>query len=160
MTDFDVTANDRSVSYTAVASQTIFPYDFPILTTDQIRVTRSRGGSPTILLEGSEYSVSGAGSSEFGNVTLVSASLVDDTILIEGRTPLTREGGFGNTAQIGSADLNGELDRLWMAMQEQARDLAAASLGIVDAEATLDEASYTRLVIQGRIAQFINTTVT
>lgn len=126
MSDIDITANDRFVSFTATASQTVFPYDFPIFDTNQITVRRTRASIQTTLTEGADYTVSGAGDPLFGNVTLTTGATVSDIIDIVGETPLTRSADYANTGTIPSEDINNEFERLYMILQEQERDFAFA----------------------------------
>lgn len=62
--------------YTGNGATTVYAYDFPIQATSQLRVIKGDTSSPpveTTLVEGVDYTVSGAGSASGGNVTLAVA---------------------------------------------------------------------------------------
>ena len=157
MTIGTIVANDRQKSYIAADGQTEFPYDFPIFTTDQLVISSTRAGVTTTLVETADYSVSGAGDQNFGTVTLAVGATAGDIILINGVTPIVRASGFLNTGVIGSQELNEDVDRALMVLQEQRRDIAGIVPGVPTGVAVIDSDTYQQLVIAMRTAQFAST---
>jgi len=66
------------VKYTATASQTVFPYSFVVFDEDDLVVYQNG----TALTISSDYTVSGVGSEDGGNVTLLTGATADDEIVI------------------------------------------------------------------------------
>ena len=122
MADIDITDNDARVSYVATAGQTVFPYDFPIFASTQIRVTRNRAGVETTLTLGSDYAVSDVGDEAGGDVTLVVGATLADVYLIERVSPIERLTDFQVGGAFKAAEVNRDLDYITMILQERARD--------------------------------------
>ena len=112
--------NDRRIQYTATASQTVFPYDFPIETNTELEVlqTVATTSVTTTLTLTTEYTVSGVGVAAGGNVTLVTGAAVNDIITITGETPLSRVTDFQQAGDFLAEELNDQLDSLVRIEQE------------------------------------------
>lgn len=122
MADIDITENDARVKYVASGGQTVFPYDFPIFDSAQIRVTRNRSAVETTLTLGADYSVSDVGDESGGDVTLAVGAVAADTYLIERVSPIERLTDFQVGGAFKAAEVNRDLDYITMILQERARD--------------------------------------
>ena len=120
-----VVANDRIAGpFDCTGGETVFSYDFKILSSGDITVIRLRGGGETVLVLGSDYTVSGVGSALGGNVTLTDAALEDDQVVIIGARPHARATDLVYSRALPPSSLNPELDSLQIQLAEIARDAA------------------------------------
>lgn len=90
---------------------TQFAYNFLLL--DAADLIVFVGGSPT-----TEFTVTGVGNSQGGNVifNIPPASGLD--VLIKRSTPYTRQTDYADNGDLLADVLNGDFDRLWLALQE------------------------------------------
>lgn len=111
------TVNDLPprVQYVATASQTVFPYPFPIFQ-DADLVVEVNGAEQTLT---THYTVSGAGDDTGGNVTLVTGATVGDIVTIYRDTVIERDSDFQLNGPMFSTSVNDELDKLTIIAQEQ-----------------------------------------
>ncbi|HQT98684.1 MAG TPA: hypothetical protein PK416_12555, partial [Thermodesulfobacteriota bacterium] len=72
--------------YIATALQTVFPYDFQILAAADLKVY----DDGTLLTLGVDYTISGAGTANGGNVTFVVGRTAGHTIFLRRQTPKTQ----------------------------------------------------------------------
>lgn len=120
----NIPVNDRRERFTASAGQTVFPYDFPVYALTDLRVTRLRGTAETVLVNGSDYAVSGAGQQAGGNVTLTAGAQAGDVIVIESAMPVQRQAQFSNGGALPAAGLEAEFNRVLIALQQFANLLS------------------------------------
>lgn len=132
-----IPANDRRELFTAGAAQTVFPFDFPLYAASDLRVVRTRGAASATLILGVDYAVAGAGEQAGGSITLASGSVAGDILLLDSAMPTGRTSSFADGGDLPAAGLNGEYNRLYIVLQQQARD-ALRSLSFPANEPTQD----------------------
>ena len=114
MTVLDNAPRDQ---YTATSGQTVFPYTFEIAAAGDIKVLQNG----TLIDQGAgagEYAVSGVGVDTGGNVTLVTGATTGDVLTIYRDMALERLTAYTNAGDFLAADVNNDLDRLWLALQQ------------------------------------------
>lgn len=120
-----VVANDRIAGpFVCTGGETVFSYDFKILSSGDITVKRLRGGGETVLVLGTDYAVSGVGEAVGGNVTLTVAATEDDEVTLIGARPHVRSTDLAYNRALPPATLNPELDSLQIQIAEIARNVA------------------------------------
>lgn len=125
MANFPITANDRRAGpYTAIAAQTVFPYDFPLYADSEIAVYRTRAGVTTLLTLNSDYTVGGIGAQAGGTVTLTAGAAAGDIITNVGDMPNARATDFQEGGDFRAETVNLELDRLTIQIQELVAQVA------------------------------------
>lgn len=102
------------VQYIASASQTVFPYPFPIFQ-DADLVVEANGAIQTLT---TQYTVSGEGDDLGGDVTFVTGRTAGDIITIYRATIIERDSDFQQNGPLFSASVNDELDKLIIIAQE------------------------------------------
>ncbi|MGL4397647.1 MAG: hypothetical protein ACRCS9_13990 [Hyphomicrobium sp.] len=126
-------ANDRLVPVIATAGQTIFFTDFRVDQVSDLEVWRRRAGAVALLVNGADYDVTLLGEASGCQVQLMAASLAGDEIVLAGVRLLGDSADFQLAGIFRSQDINGELDRLLMMVQELRRDVnRSVRLGITD----------------------------
>ena len=105
--------------YTATSGQTVFSYNFPIFEDSDILVYI---GS-TLQTITTDYTVSGAGTSAGGNVTLTSGASAGDVVTIYRDIPVARTTDYATGGALLAENLNDDLDRLVMMIQQVEYDL-------------------------------------
>lgn len=142
MTITTIAANDRrSGPFTATAAQTVFAYDFPIYDDADLTVRRTRAGTETTLVLDTDYTVTGVEEAAGGTIVLAVGATAADEITIDGTMAQVRSTAFVDGGDLLAADLNKELNRLVMLIQERDTEVgdvrevaeAAASEAYVDA---------------------------
>ncbi len=128
----------RMASATATAGQTAFPYTFPLIRADDIRVRRTRAGTTVTLSQSTDFTVSGVGNAAGGTVTLVAGSLAGDIIDIDGLAGLDRVTGVTSAGRFSSAQIDRDFDLALIRDQELRRDIN--DLGQVDVLAAVTQA--------------------
>jgi hypothetical protein len=113
-----VSENDRYKSYVATADQTVFVYDFPVITETSVGVIKNG----TELTYSTDYSVSGAGDDGGGNVTLTTGATEDDSIVIYGKTPYARTDYYTGT-YVNPTSANTSEEKIQFQIQQLNRDL-------------------------------------
>lgn len=126
-----ITISDTSprIQYTATASQTTFTVPFEFFNATDIKVINTNaGGVDTTLTYASspsgvtQYSVSGAGETGGGTITLGSGATLNDTYTIYRDLPIARSTDFPASGQFPIETLNTELDKIVAMMQQNERD--------------------------------------
>jgi hypothetical protein len=115
-----VPINDRRIQYVAIASQTIFPYDFEIFSEQEIEVIKTiaaTGASETLILT-NDYTVTNVGNDNGGDIVLNNGAAENDVITITGKTLVERNTDFNQAGNFLMSDLNDQLDRLTRISQE------------------------------------------
>lgn len=111
-----VTAATTRNDYTATSGQTVFAYTFTALAESDIVVLKN---GTTLTLGGSnDYTLSGIGSYG-GNVTLVVGATTGDVISIYLDMPIARTTNYQNSGDFLALDVNGDFDKLYIALQEE-----------------------------------------
>ena len=130
----DTTPRNR---YTASGGQTVFAYSFEIFEVGDIKVFNgstllSYAASPS---SASQYSVSGAGSSGGGNVTLGGGASAGDIITIVRDIPVKRTTDFPSSGPFVIESLNTDLDKM-VAMMGEREDELTRTIQLKDEDST------------------------
>tara|TARA_Y100000310_G_scaffold86464_1_gene83345 strand:- start:639 stop:2216 length:1578 start_codon:yes stop_codon:yes gene_type:complete len=107
------------VQYTATGSQTVFAYSFPIFVDSDLKVYI---GS-TLKSLTTHYTVSGAGTTAGGNVTLGTGATAGDIVTIYRDLPVSRTTDYQTGGDLLAETLNDDLDKVVMMAQQNERDL-------------------------------------
>jgi len=105
--------------YTATSGQTVFSYNFPIFNDSDLKVYI---GS-TLQTITTNYTVSGAGTTSGGNVTLTSGASYGDVVTIYRDLPVSRTTDYATGGALLAENLNDDLDKLTMMIQQIEYDL-------------------------------------
>ena len=128
MTVADNTSRDQ---YTATSGQTVFPYTFEIFNKDDVVVVQNS----TTLSEGTDYTVSGVGNNNGGNITFTSGATAGDTITLYRDMAYERTTDYQTSGDFLAAEVNADFDRLWLAVQQNEEvDTRAVRKPITDAD--------------------------
>jgi hypothetical protein len=100
--------------YTATNAQTAFTYSFPIFADGDLKVYI---GS-TLKTLATDYTVSGAGTSSGGTVTLVTGANTGDVVTIVRDIPIARSSDYQTGGALLSETLNDDFDKLVMMAQQ------------------------------------------
>ena len=124
-----VNDNTPRVQYTASASQTVFAYPFAIFEDADLKVYLTPTGSNAddssdILVLTTNYTVSGAGTTAGGNVTLVVAATSGDIITISRDIAVERTTDYQNLGDLASSSFNDDFDKTVMMIQQNESQLA------------------------------------
>jgi hypothetical protein len=112
----DLTPRDQ---YTATNLQTVFTYSFPIFNNSDLKVYI---GSTEQTLT-TDYTVSGAGTSNGGEVTLVTGATTGDIVTVYRDLPVERTTDYATGGALLAENLNDDLDKLAMMIQQVEFDL-------------------------------------
>jgi hypothetical protein len=117
-----LTAATTRNDYTATSGQTVFPYTFTALSDTDIKVVKN---GVTLTLGGSnDYTVSGIGSYG-GNVTLNVGATKGDTLSVYLDMPIDRTTNYQNSGDFLAADVNGDVNKSYIALQQMATSILA-----------------------------------
>jgi len=119
----DLTPRDQ---YTATSGQTVFTYSFPIFSDSDLKVYV---GS-TLKTLSTHYTVSNAGTSSGGNVTFGSGLSAGDIITIYRDLPVARTTDYATGGALLAENLNDDLDKLVMMVQQQEDQLKNNTLTV------------------------------
>jgi len=126
-----ITISDTSprVQYTATSGQTTFSVPFEFFDDDDIVVINTNAGGVDTTLnkaatpsDASQYSVSGAGETGGGSITLGAGATLNDIYTIYRDLPIARSTDFPNSGTFPIETLNTELDKIVAMMQQNERD--------------------------------------
>ena len=108
--------------YTATSGQTVFPFTFEIFDKGDVVVLKNG----TALSEGTNYTVSGVGNDNGGNITLTVGATAGDILTIYRDMAYQRTTDYQTSGDFLAQEVNDDFDRLWLAVQqnEQANDRA------------------------------------
>lgn len=128
MTVANTTSRDQ---YTATSGQTVFPYTFEIFDKDDVVVIQNS----TTLAEGTNYTVSGVGNNNGGNITLTVGATAGDTITVYRDMAYQRLTDYQTSGDFLAQEVNDDFDRLWLAVQQNEEvDSRAVRKPITDAD--------------------------
>lgn len=114
------------VRYVATAAQTAFVVPFEFADNAHLEVYRNG----TKLTLSTQYTLTGAGNTGGGTMTLVSAAALNDDILIVRNIPKERQGDFPVSGIFDVESLNSQLDRHVMMMKDTDTRLDRRVLGL------------------------------
>ena len=117
-----VTGATTRNDYIASAGQTVFAYTFQILLDSDIKVIKNG----TALTLNNDYTVSGAGVSGGGNVTLISGASLSDAVSIILAMPIDRTTEYQNAGDFLASDVNGDFDKGYIALNQLQTDVSRA----------------------------------
>lgn len=121
--------------YVSSASQTAFDYDFPIFEEDNLVVY----DNDDIMVLSTDYTVSGEGDDNGGTVTFLSGRTAGHIITIYRDVPIARTTDFAQNGPRRSSDINDELDRITMWMQQlETRVSRAVRLSLLNPQASTE----------------------
>jgi len=124
-----VTSTITRKDYTLDGVVLIYPYDFKIFSATDLEVKKlSVGGIETTLTLTTDYSVTGAGTENGGNVVLVSAGTSGETLVIRRNIPLTQPTSFRNQRDFFAERHEDAYDRATMQIQQQTEEANRAVL--------------------------------
>jgi len=120
-----ISDTEPRVQYTATSGQTSFSVPFEFFTVNDIKVYNgssllSYNASPS---SASQYSVSGAGVSGGGSITLGGGATLNDVITIYRDLAIARSTDFPTSGAFQISSLNDELDKIIAMCQQLERDL-------------------------------------
>jgi len=118
-----VTAATTRNDYVATSGQRVFAYTFTALLESDIKVLKN--GTALALGESNDYTLSVVGTYG-GNVTLTSDAVTGDKIAIYLDMPLSRTTNYQNSGDFLALDVNGDFNKLWLAIQQGTTDLIRA----------------------------------
>lgn len=115
--DFVIPAVPRRVQYTATASQTVFPIPFRFFQDSDVKV---KINSSLTAVSPSEYTITGAGENNDGELTFDTGQTGGDLITIYSESAIQRTTNFQNSGEWTAANVNDEFNRLTTFIQEVA----------------------------------------
>lgn len=122
--------NSARVQYTATAGQTVFAVPFEFFENADLKIIKN--GSQLTLT--SDYTITGAGVTGGGAITLVSGALLGDIITIVRDIAVKRVTDFPLSGPFNIEALNTDLDRLTAIAQEAETQLDARVLRLADSD--------------------------
>jgi hypothetical protein len=140
--------------YTATSGQTVFTVPFEFFENSDLKVYKNS----TLLTLTTNYTVTGAGVTNGGSITLVSGATAGDIVTIVRDVPVKRVTDFPTSGPFNVDALNSDLDRLTaMVQQQEALDGRSLRLDQFDTPNTLNTlpAKADRV---GRVLQFNSST--
>ena len=117
-----VTAATTRNDYVATSGQTVFAYTFTALLNSDIKVLKN---GTALALGSGINSITGIGTYG-GNVTLTAGAITGDKIAIYLDMPLSRTTNYQNSGDFLALDVNGDFNKLWLAIQQGTTDLIRA----------------------------------
>lgn len=122
------TINDGLLQTTTVGGETSIDFDFPIYTTADLEVIRTRGGVDTTLVLTTDYTIAASELNDptGGVITLTSAAVAGDIYTCRSNIQEARSADFQQGGDFFSATVNSELDRIIRITQQLRRDLDRA----------------------------------
>lgn len=132
------------IQYVASGGQTVFPYPFPIFDDSDLVVDVDG----VVLVITTNYTVSGAGDDNGGNVTLTAGATAGQVVTIYRDIAIARDTDFQQNGPWRSAAINDELDR--MTLIDQQLELATTRALRVNVN---DEADFDDLVLPSASAR-------
>ena len=136
-----ISDTEPRVQYTATAGQTTFSVPFEFFTVSDIKVFNGTSeltynASPS---SASQYSVSGAGVSGGGSITLGGGATLNDVITIYRDLAIARSTDFPTSGAFQIESLNTELDKIIAMCQQLERDLKFSPKAAATTSNTYDQ---------------------
>lgn len=106
----------------ATGSSPDFTYDFLVLQKSDMTVTAN--GVP---VQQSDFSITGLGEDNGGIVSILTGNPAPGTVMrLARQVPLSRDTDYQQSGEFRAKTVNDDVDRLWMALQDNARDSIGA----------------------------------
>jgi len=119
-----VSTTTSKVSYSGNGSTTAFSVGFYFLATSDLKVTlRSAAGVETVKTLGTDYSVTGAGVTSGGTVTMTTAPATGTTLVVSRNAPLTQTVDYQPNDPFPANTHEQALDKLTMITQQMQEQL-------------------------------------
>ena len=112
-----VADNTSRNQYTATSGQTVFAYTFEIVDKGDIVVLQNG----TTLSEGTNYTVSGVGAQNGGNITLTVGATTGDVMTIYRDMAYSRTQNYADSGDFLASEVNSDFDNLWLAGEQTNR---------------------------------------
>ena len=153
-----VTSTTARVSYAGNGSTKTFSVPFYFLDASHLRVTkRSSAGVETTYALTTNYTVTGAGSSSGGSITLTSetaAPASGETVVISRNVPLTQETDYQSNDDFPAETHERALDKIVMSNQQQQQDIERSVKFPVSDSPSLNMVLPTSSVRAGKLVKF------
>ena len=148
----DIIINDVSsrAQYIVTSSQSSFTYPFPILSSSDLKVYVGT----TLKSENTDYIVSGIGSEAGGAVVFPAGQSNGAIITIYRDMPVSRTTDYQTGGDLAAANLNEDLDRLTMMVQQQEEELQNNTIKVDQFDEQTDLTLPLKNVRKGRILGF------
>ena len=115
-----VADNTSRNQYTATSGQTVFAYTFEIVDKGDIVVLQNG----TTLSEGTNYTVSGVGAENGGNITLTVGATTGDVMTIYRDMAYSRTQSYADSGDFLASEVNTDFDNLWLAGEQTNRSFS------------------------------------
>lgn len=153
-----VTSTTARVSYAGNGSTKTFSVPFYFLDASHLRVTkRSSAGVETTYALTTNYTVTGAGSSSGGSITLTSGTAAPasgETVVISRNVPLTQETDYQSNDDFPAETHERALDKIVMSNQQQQQDIERSVKFPVSDSTSLNMVLPTSSVRAGKLVKF------
>lgn len=115
-----VSSATATATYTGNGTTTAFTVPFHFLVDGDVKISQKSAatGAVSVLTLGTDYSLTGAGSTSGGTATLVTAPATGDTIYIERNVPEVQETSYPEGGPFPAASHEKAMDRLTMIAQQ------------------------------------------
>lgn len=121
------TSDARSGPYSTAGGNTIYDYDFLVRDAGHLTVIRaSADGAETLLSHPADFTATGIGEADGGQITLTATPAADNTIIILRQTPVQQETDYGPQSALIPNTIEAALDQLTMVQQDHAERLNRA----------------------------------
>lgn len=114
-----VEVQDPFNTYTAAPGATVFPYTFKIVSPADLIATID----DIVIDLGIDYSLSGVGSNDGGDLTLSVPLTGGQEVLLKRQMTFERETDYQQNGDFNAPVVNNDFDRLWLALQQLGQDL-------------------------------------
>ena len=115
-----VADNTSRNQYTATSGQTVFAYTFEIVDKGDIVVLQNG----TTLSEGTNYTVSGVGAENGGNITLTVGATAGDIMTLYRDMAYVRTQNYADSGDFLASEVNTDFDNLWLAGEQTNRSFS------------------------------------
>ena len=115
-----VADNTSRNQYTATSGQTVFAYTFEIVDKGDIVVLQNG----TTLSEGTNYTVSGVGAENGGNITLTVGATAGDIMTLYRDMAYVRTQNYADSGDFLASEVNSDFDNLWLAGEQTNRSFS------------------------------------
>ena len=115
-----VADNTSRNQYTATSGQTVFAYTFEIVDKGDIVVLKNG----TTLSEGTNYTVSGVGAENGGNITLTVGATTGDIMTLYRDMAYVRTQNYADSGDFLASEVNTDFDNLWLAGEQTNRSFS------------------------------------